>query len=93
MVLLLYPYCVAIPSSRRIKRACYEDLAFRVLTANQQQDHSRFSDFRLVHLDALAGLFVQVMRPCQKSGLVSLGHVALDDQGQSQCLQAQGDEP
>jgi transposase len=35
-------------------------------------DHSRISDFRLVHLDALAGLFVQVLRQCQKAGLVSL---------------------
>jgi transposase len=78
VVLLLYAYCVGIPSSRRIERACYEDLAFRVLTGNQQPDHSRISDFRLVHLDALAGLFVQVLRLCQKSGLVSLGNVALD---------------
>jgi transposase len=43
-----------------------------VLTGNQQPDHSRISDFRLVHLDALAGLFVQVLRLCQKAGLVSL---------------------
>jgi hypothetical protein len=77
-VLLLYAYCVGIPSSRRIERACYEDLGFRVLTGNQQPDHSRISDFRLVHLDEWAGLFVQVLQLCQKSGLVSLGNVALD---------------
>jgi hypothetical protein len=78
VVLLLYSYCVGIPSSRRIERACWEDAAFRVLTGNQQPDHSRISDFRLVHLDGLAGLFVQVLRLCQKAGLVSLGNVALD---------------
>ena len=78
VLLLLYGYCVGIPSSRRIERACWEDAAFRVLTGNQQPDHSRISDFRLVHLDALAGLFVQVLRLCQKAGLVSLGNVALD---------------
>jgi transposase len=78
VVLLLYAYCVGIPSSRRIERACWEDAAFRVLTGNQQPDHSRISDFRLVHIDALAGLFVQVLRLCQKAGLVSLGNVALD---------------
>jgi transposase len=78
VVLLLYAYCVGIPSSRRIERACWEDAAFRVLTGNQQPDHSRISDFRLVHLDALAGLFVQVLRLSQKAGLVSLGNVALD---------------
>jgi transposase len=78
VVLLLYAYCVGIPSSRRIERACWEDAAFRVLTGNQQPDHSRISDFRLVHLDSLAGLFVQVLRLCQRAGLVSLGNVALD---------------
>jgi hypothetical protein len=78
VVLLLYAYCVGLPSSRKIEKACWEDAAFRVLTGNQQPDHSRISDFRRRHLGALAGLFVQVLRLCQKAGLVSLGHVALD---------------
>ena len=78
VVLLLYAYCVGLPSSRKIEKACWEDAAFRVLTGNQQPDHSRISDFRRRHLAALAGLFVQVLRLCQKAGLVSLGHVALD---------------
>lgn len=78
VVLLLYAYCVGLPSSRKVEKACWEDAAFRVLTGNQQPDHSRISDFRRRHLDALAGLFVQVLRLCQKAGLVSLGHVALD---------------
>jgi transposase len=78
VVLLLYAYCVGMPSSRKIEKACFEDAAFRVLTGNQQPDHSRISDFRRRHLGALAGLFVQALRLCQKAGLVSLGHVALD---------------
>jgi transposase len=77
-MLLLYAYCVGIVSSRKIERACYEDLAFRVLTGNQQPDHSRISEFRRCNLDALKGLFVQILRLCQKAGMVSLGHVALD---------------
>jgi transposase len=77
-VLLLYAYCVGLPSSRKIEKACWEDVAFRVLTGNQQPDHSRISDFRRRHLPALAGLFVQVLRLCQRAGLVSLGQVALD---------------
>jgi transposase len=78
MMLLLYAYCVGIVSSRKIERACYEDLAFRVLTGNQQPDHSRISEFRRRNLDALKDLFVQILRLCQKAGMVSLGHVALD---------------
>ena len=30
VVLLLYGYCVGLPSSRKIEKACSEDLAFRV---------------------------------------------------------------
>ena len=77
-MLLLYAYCVGTVSSRKIERACYEDLAFRVLTGNQQPDHSRISEFRLRNLDALKDLFVQILRLCQKAGMVSLAHVALD---------------
>ena len=54
-LLLLYAYCVGMVSSRKIERACYEDLAFRVLTANQQPDHSRISEFRRRNLDAPRG--------------------------------------
>lgn len=77
-MLLLYAYCTGVVSSRRIERACYEDLAFRVLTANQQPDHSRISEFRRRNLEALSELFVQILRLCQAAGMVSLGHVALD---------------
>jgi transposase len=77
-LLLLYAYCVGTVSSRKIERACYEDLAFRVLTANQQPDHSSISEFRRQNLEALSALFVQILRLCQKAGMVSLGHVALD---------------
>jgi len=77
-LLLLYAYCIGVVSSRRIERACYEDLAFRVLTGNQQPDHSRISEFRRRNLEALSALFVQILRLCQEAGMVSLGHVALD---------------
>ena len=38
VVLLLYGYCVGLPSSRKIEKACSEDLAFRVLSGNQRPD-------------------------------------------------------
>lgn len=41
-------------------------------------DHDTVADFRKRHLHSLAGLFVQVLRLCQKAGLVKLGHIALD---------------
>jgi transposase len=76
--LLVYAYCVGKPSSRKIERATYEDVAFRVLSGDQHPDHDSIADFRKRHLARLAGLFVQVLQLCQKAGLVKLGHVAID---------------
>ena len=75
---LLYGYCLGIMSSRRIERATYEDLAFRYLSADQHPDHDTIAGFRQQHLQALAQLFTQVLRLCDKAGLVKLGHVAID---------------
>jgi transposase len=75
---LLYAYAVGIPASRQIARKLEEDVAFRVLAANQQPDFRPLSDFRKPHLPALANLFVQVLTLCQRAGLVKLGHIALD---------------
>lgn len=75
---LLYAYAVGIPASRQIARELKEDVAFRVLAANQRPDFRTISDFRQQHLPALAALFVQVLHLCQRAGLVKLGHIALD---------------
>jgi transposase len=78
VALLLYGYCVGVPSSRKIEKRTHEDVAFRVIAGNTHPDHSCISEFRRIHLRALGELFVQVLRLCQKAGLVKLGHVALD---------------
>ena len=76
--ILLYAYCIGVPSSRKIAKRMEEDIAFRVLAANNTPDFRTISDFRKDHLHALAALFVQVLKLCQKAGLVKLGHIALD---------------
>lgn len=76
--LLLYAYCMGIPSCRKIEAATYTDVAFRVLAGNQHPDHDSIATFRKRHLWALSSVFVQVLRLCERAGLVSLGHVALD---------------
>ena len=75
---LLYGYCIGVASSRRIAQRLHEDIAFRVLAANNTPDFRTISDFRKDHLAALTGLFLQVLALCQRAGLVKLGHVALD---------------
>lgn len=76
--LLMYAYCVGVPSSRKIETRTYEDVAFRVLAAGSHPDHDTIATFRSRHLGALSGLFVDVLHLCHEAGLVKLGHVALD---------------
>jgi transposase len=78
VALLVYAYCMGKPSSRKIERATYEEVPYRVIAGDQHPDHDTIADFRKRHLEALAGLFVQVLLLCQKAGLVKLGHVSLD---------------
>ena len=75
---LLYGYCVGVASSRRIAQRLHEDIAFRVLAANNTPDFRTISDFRKDNLRALSGLFVQVLALCRQAGMVKLGHVALN---------------
>lgn len=76
--LLLYAYATGRSSSRRVEQGTYDDLAFRYLAADQHPDHDTIASFRQQHLEALARLFVQALRLCQRAGLVKLGHVAID---------------
>lgn len=76
--LLLYGYSRGVYSSRRLAQACEERLDFIAVTALNAPDFRTISDFRKRHLQALEGLFVQVLELCRQAGLVKLGHVALD---------------
>src|SRR5882672_4374538 len=78
VALLLYAYACGIYSSRRIARACGERTDFMMIVALDAPDFRTISDFRKRHLQALGGLFVQVLRLAETAGLVKLGHVALD---------------
>jgi transposase/IS5 family transposase len=76
--LLVYGYCTGKTSSRKLEQATYEDVAFRVLSCNQQPDHDSIAGFRQRHLQELGRLFVQVLQLFERAGLVKLGHVAVD---------------
>jgi transposase len=60
--LLVYGYCIGKVSSRKLEKATYEDVAFRVLACNQHPDHDSLAEFRKQHLQELAKLFVQCCR-------------------------------
>jgi transposase len=76
--LIFYGYCTGVFSSRKIERATYEDVPFRVLAGGAHPHFTTVNEFRLVHREALAGLFNQVLKLCARAGLKTVGHVSLD---------------
>lgn len=76
--LLVYGYATGVFSSRKIARKLHEDVAFRVLAAGNFPAHRTIRDFRAIHLEELAQLFVQVVRLAREMGLVKLGTIAVD---------------
>jgi transposase len=75
---LLYGYCIGVFSSRRIEKRLVEDIAFRVLAADNQPNYRTISDFRKIHLQTLSGLFEQVLKIALEAGAMKVGRVALD---------------
>ena len=78
LAVLLYAYANGERSSRRVEQRLVEDVAYRVIAANQQPDHATLARFRARHQDAIADLFGQVLGLCVKAGLVDAGVVAID---------------
>jgi transposase len=78
VALLTYGYCVGVRSSRKLEQATWNDVGFRVISANQHPDHDTIAVFRRRHAQRLTELFVQVLRLAKKSGLIKMGHVSID---------------
>jgi transposase len=78
VALVLYAYATRERSSRGIERDCRQDIAYRVITANQVPDHATIARFVCRHEAALADLFSAVLGLCEKAGLVRSGVVAVD---------------
>lgn len=75
---LIYGYATGIFSSRKIAKKLHEDVAFRVLGADNFPAHRTIREFRALHLNEFTELFVQVVRLAREMGLVKLGTIAVD---------------
>lgn len=75
---LVYGYATGVFSSRKIARKLHEDVAFRVLAADNFPAHRTIRDFRALHLAELTELFTQVVHLAREMGLVKLGTIAVD---------------
>jgi transposase len=78
VALLLYAYARGNRSSRGIERACWEDVAFKVITSMRTPDHSTIAEFRRRHEPEIAELFDDVLALCGEAGLVSVGAITID---------------
>jgi transposase len=75
---LIYGYASGVFSSRKIARKLCEDVAFRVLCANNFPAHRTIREFRQLHLAEFSALFVQVVKLARETGLVKLGRLGID---------------
>lgn len=76
--LWLYGYCVGVPSSRKVARATFDDLAFRWLATDQHPTYSTLARFRERNLTNFHTLFLQVLKLCQEADLIGGTRMALD---------------
>src|ERR1700735_1837055 len=75
---LIYGYASGVFSSRKMARKLHEDVAFRMLCANNYPAHRTIREFRQLHLQEFSALFAQMVKLAQEAGLVSLGRVGVD---------------
>ena len=78
IALLLYCWSRGVRSARRIERACVEDVACRVIAAQQRPDHATIARFVVRHERALGELFGDVLVLCADAGLATVGVLAID---------------
>jgi hypothetical protein len=74
----LYAYARGNLSSRGIERACWEDVAFKVIAGMRTPDHSTIAEFRRRHEAEISELFDDVLGLCAEAGLVSVGVITID---------------
>ena len=74
----MYSYARGNRSSRGIERACWEDVAYKVITGMRCPDHSTIAEFRRRHEAEVAELFDDVLGLCREAGLVSVGVITID---------------
>jgi transposase len=78
VALVLYAFATRVRSSRAIERHCRQDVAYRVITANLVPDHATIARFVCRHERALADLFGEVLKLCDRAGLIKPGVVSID---------------
>jgi transposase len=75
---VLFCYSRGLDSSRKIERACRENVTFMALTCGQCPDHSTIAAFISSMKDEVVPLFRDVLLVCEEMGLLGGTFFALD---------------
>ena len=75
---LVYGYATGVFSSRKLARKLEEDVAFRVLAAENTPDHRTVCEFRRRRLSDFRRLFVEVVRLARETGVAQFGTLSVD---------------
>jgi transposase len=75
---LIYAYSKGMRSSRKISKACEDEIPFRWISGNIVLDHRAICRFRARHEEDFKTIFTETLRLCSESGLLRLGKIFLD---------------
>src|SRR5215207_8944394 len=76
--IILFGYSRGLISSRKLERACRENVTFMALSCGEHPDHSTFAEF-VGKLDGrITAVFSEVLLICHEEGLLGGSHFSLD---------------
>ena len=75
---ILYCYSRGIISSRRIERACKDNIITKALAEDSEPDHDTIATFISVNDEAVTNLFIQVLLQCSELNLITGEMFAID---------------
>ena len=75
---VLFAYSRGLISSRKIERACRENVTFMALSGNQRPDHSTIAAFVASMKDEILPLFCDILLVCEQENLLGGTFFALD---------------
>jgi transposase len=76
--IVLFAYAGGILSSRKIERACRENITFMALACGMLPDHSTIAAFVSSMKEEIVSLFRDILLVCEEQGLLGGTHFALD---------------
>jgi transposase len=70
---ILYGFTAGVFSSRKLQRACQENLAFKFLAGMETPAFKTFIEFRRRRRSDMKGVFAQTVKLARELGLAGLG--------------------